>query len=244
MFVLPYVREAISDAKYKGMSNTELISIVTKKFASYVFGDNKRHYDMSTITSKGMILSVPNFKEFAEKDDKDNKDDDDKEFVFGIGPKDGLYDLEGNPMYIDCIGRLTYNTTASNEYIYKFRVYKEINGVATEQQKVFSNIDLNRVLEEKDYYYAVVGEILSSNNIDLSFADGYIGELSGTQGSPLKIDEEYFDKDPLKDKVYGYTYRISKNWALVYDCERIEAIRAYNQEQAKKKAIKQEEIEH
>jgi len=230
IFSLSYVREAIADSRDKGLSYTELVSIVTIRFASLIFADDKRHYNMSALTSEKMISSTPTFDEYKTG--------------FAIGPEDGLYDLEGNPMYIQCIGKLTYNTRASDEYIYKYSVHKEINGVATESQKVFSNIDLNRLLEEKDYYYAVVGEILSSNNIELSFADGYIGEHSGTEGSPLKIGEEYFDKDPHKDKVYGYTYRISRGSSIVYDGEKIEAIRAYNRDQAKKHAIKQEEPEH
>lgn len=229
IFSLSYVRTAITDAKEKGMSHSELVSIVTKRLASRVFGDDKRHYNMSTLTSEGMISSVPTFE---------------PEDGFSIGPKDGLHDLDGNPISIQHIGKLTYNTLASNEYIYKYRIQRQLNGVYSEPKEVFSNIDLNRVLDEKEYYYAVIGEILSNNNIDLSFADGYIGELYGTEGSPLEIGQEYFDKDPQKDKVYGYTYRISKNWSMVYDGEKIEAIRAYNQEQAKKKENPQEEHEH
>lgn len=229
IFTLSYVRAAVADAKEKGMPYSELVSIVTKRLASRVFSDDKRHYNMSAITSKGMISNVPTFHPI--------------DGLF-IGPEDSLYDLEGNPMSIKHIGTLEYETLASDEYIFKFRVCRQINGVDTEPQEVFSNIDLNRILEEKEYYYAVVGELLSNNNIDLSFADSYVGEISGTDGSPLKIEQEYFDKDPQKDKVYGYTYRISKNFALVYDGEKIEAIRAYNKEQAKKKAIEQEEPEH
>jgi len=230
-FKLSHVREKIADAKKDGISHIELMPILTRGLCESCFKDDKRHYNMSKITSNGMVLNTipPEFESYEDNPEQPNP-----------YKKLNLQDLHGEPMTIQLIGTLKYHTRSSNEYLNKYRISKQINGTLTEIE-VFSNIDVNQLLEDKNYYYAVLQDLLSDNNIELSFADSYIGEITGVEGSrrQLKVGEESFDKDLENGKIYGYKYQISQKYALIYDGERLEAIRTYNKIQEKKKESEQ-----
>ena len=80
---------------------------------------------------------------------------------------------------------------------------------------------------DKEYCDLVVSELLSEKNLNRSNADDYIGEIS--EESSLKPGEE-------KIELGFYTYQMSSKYALVYNGERIEAVRAHKHQQALKKA--------
>ena len=83
--------------------------------------------------------------------------------------------------------------------------------------------------DNKELRYAVFTELLSKNNIENSYTDGYIGEISNSRvtETPLKVGEEITTPG-------HYKYQITPNYALEYNGERIEAVRAYKQQEAAK----------
>jgi len=72
-------------------------------------------------------------------------------------------------------------------------------------------------------------ELLSENNLEFSNAKGYVGELRNTSKSPrqLKVGTELEDDD-------YYRYQVSSKYSLEYDGTVIEAINAYNRQEAEK----------
>lgn len=146
-----------------------------------------------------------------------------------------LTDAFGNKISVHHIGRLQYSTYPSaDNYIYKFRICKYGEDDSIIMHEVYSDIDLSRVDEDPDYAYAIANILLSSNNIDFSKAYGYVGELCE---SPTDLE------DGTEKIVHGiYSYKIpNSQYSLVFDGERIQALRAYNEEQEKQKSGKKEQ---
>ena len=84
----------------------------------------------------------------------------------------------GHEIEIHHMGRLKFKCPPSADgYIDKFQVTKQIGKDTVIVREIFSNIDLNRIDEDPEYAYVVANELLSQNNMDLSKADDYIGEL-------------------------------------------------------------------
>lgn len=148
-----------------------------------------------------------------------------------------ITDLLGNTISIKHVGHLGYKCDpSSNDYVSMFRVSKHKDDkVLMNPTILFSNIDMN-ALDNEDYKSIVANTLLSNNNIELSQADGYIGEIYSQ--STLHAGEEKFTPG-------FYTYQIpstsSKKYALVYEGAKIEAVRAYKQEI--EKSIKEKEAE-
>lgn len=213
---------------------TKLANDLTNKLSEVILGDLKRKYDMSSIASKDMITPIKMSNGTIKKDVSYKPED-----LMAID----LVDALGTKISIHHIGRLGYTCKpSSNEYIYKFHVIKQANDSNPISYEVFSNIDLNRCLEDSSYANIVSNTLLSNNNIELSKADGYIGELSTTTDSDeqLKVGEEKIIEEVTKVseneklKRYKYRYQITKNDALEYMGDKIEAIRAYKQQEQEK----------
>lgn len=135
-----------------------------------------------------------------------------------------ITDLLGETISIHYIGLLDYKCNPSaNNYINTYIVSKHVKDeMVMEPRVLFSNIDMN-LLDNPDYKDTVANTLLSKNNIEFSHADGYIGEIHPQ--STLKPGSEQFSSE-------FYTYQISPKYALVYDGEKIEAVKeAQNQEQ-------------
>lgn len=221
-FSRSYVREAIANAKNSGMSNVDLVSIVTRKLCENILGDHKRHYDMSKLSCANQ-LSTTKVPKLVHTDGLD------------IGP---LFDLQGKSIYIKHIGTLFYDTISSDDYIFQYRVSKQINKTDIISYEIFSDFLLSALYENVGFREAVIEELFSTNNIELSFANGYVGEICKSEGS---IGDEHFDKDPKTGQISRYKYQISPTHALVYDGLVIDAIKAYIRDQEKNSEPKKQD---
>ena len=78
-------------------------------------------------------------------------------------------------------------------------------------------------MENLEYREAVLGELLSKNNIELSNTGGYIGEIVGVSKSTneFKVGSE-------KTIASDYFYRVNSQYALTYRSEEIAAIMLQN----------------
>lgn len=233
-------RAEINSTEGKKPTDSQTAKRLLQVFSEKFWGIDKRTYDMSRLATKRMLSTVKNadgnvskvvayvsFEDLQKKRPKENNDkqtsDDEKKKE---PPQITLHDKHGNSICIQFMGCLAYKTLSSNEYIYKHHITKNINGVETSDD-VFSNIDIFALQYNKELRDVVVSELLSTNNIERSNADGYIGEISEQKSPSLEPGDEKIDYQ-------FYTYQITPKYALVYDGERIEAIRAYKQQEAMK----------
>lgn len=221
--------------KGRNPTDSEIAKWLIKCFSEEILAINKRTYDMSQIATKGMlstkktaqgsILKVVGYVSYEERQKNQNQGN-----VTKAPPRKVLRDRHGNTIEIQLMGWLAYRTPASDEYIYKHSIRKTINGVSQDPVEVYSNMDIVEMSYNKEYCNLVVSELLSHKNLTCSNADNYIGEIF--EESSLQPGQEKLD-------LGLYTYQISPKYALVYNGERIEAIRAYKQQEALKKDTKQ-----
>jgi len=186
---------------------------LTNKLVELVLGDLKRKYNMSSKCTSNMLKSGSP--------------------VRPIDVPNGLiktgYDDFGVAVTIQHIGTLFYDTNSSDEFIYKYRVEKHLSADEKKTYEIFSTIDLNKFDEDLEYQHFILQELLSENNLEFSNAKGYVGELRNTSKSPrqLKVGTELEDDD-------YYRYQVSSKYSLEYDGTVIEAINAYNRQEAEK----------
>lgn len=202
----------------------ELSTELTERLSEIVLSDWKRTYNMSKLASKGMVSTVQRSDGTTRKDIT---------YTPGYTMSKDITDLLGNTISIHHIGRLDYKCDpSSNNYISMFRVSKHVKDeMIMDPCVVFSNIDMN-MLDDQSYREVIANTLLSKDNIELSQADGYIGEIHSQ--STLNVGEEKF--------VPGfYTYQASPEYALVYDGEKIEAVKAYKEELDKAIKAKKDE---
>lgn len=174
---------------------------------------------MSKLASNGMVSTVQTSDGTTRKDIT---------YTPNHKASKSIIDLLGNTISIQPVGCLDYRCAPSaNNYISMFRVSKHLEDeMIMAPHILFSNIDMD-MLDDPSYRDAVANTLLSTNNIELSQADGYVGEIHSQ--STLDVGKEEF--------VDGfYTYQVSPRYALVYDGEKIEAVKAYKEEL--EKAIK------
>lgn len=209
-------REEVFNSTGVQATDSQITKMILQTFSDMLWGDDKRKYNMSHLASKGMIRSKVEFEPFIKKDENQDV------------PHIRLKNKNGDFIYIEYMGRLKYETLSSNEYLCKHRIYMNINN-SKSVHEVFSNIDINQLAEDSELRYVVFTELLSKNNIENSYCDQYIGETSRTTHSEkqLKPGEEL-------EQPGFYRYQITSNYALEYNGERIEAIRAYKQQEANK----------
>ena len=192
---------------------SELSQQLASKLAEIVFGDGKRTYNMSSLSVPGMIA-----KDKPITHSKEN------------GPVIPLTDLLGTPLSLRCIGRLHYYVgPVEDNYIYEYEVTRQIAEDVFEIDKVFADID-DAKLEKShpeylEYSDVVANTLLTRNNIEFSQTNGYIGEISKQR--TLEVNTEYRESG-------SYTFQASPNYALIFDCERIEAIQTYREQEKNK----------
>ena len=187
----------------------ELSQKLSSKLAEVIFSDGKRKYNMSSLSTSGIVSKEKPITFIAEN-----------------GPAMNLTDILGSQISIQQIGRLHYHVgPILDNYIFKYRVSRHISKEEILIDEVFSNIDLNELEDNPDYADAVTNTLLTNNNIEFSQANGYIGEIS--EQSSLEPNTERLDSDL-------YTYQITPEYALIFDGEKIEAIKAYKEQEKNK----------
>lgn len=204
------------------LPDEELAKKIMDTFSERILGDAKRKYDMSDKYSKGMI--------------------DSKSFRFiPSSVYDELYlkDDNSNAKIMLCrLGKLTYGTASiGNESIDKYAVSLLEDGIVTQSYEVFSDINFDELLKNKEYHQAVLDGLLSINNIELSNACGYIGEID----DPNTSYEQQIGVGEEVDDGYGtYRYRVSEEHHLVFESEPATAVMMWvkSQELNKKEEIK------
>lgn len=192
----------------------DLSQELTDRLSEVILGDLKRKYNMSELATKDMISTVLDSNGITRKDityTPENK------------MSKAITDLFGNTISIHHIGRLDYKCDpSSDDYIHAFCISKRLNSeIIMEPRLLFSNIDIN-MLDNLDYRNAVANTLLSNNNIELSQADDYIGEIDppNKKNASMADGQEKFESE-------FYTYKIpDSNYALVFDGTKIEAVRA------------------
>ena len=205
-------------------TDSEIAKMLLSTFSDKIWGDDKRRYNMSSLATKGMLANINGtdkkviFKPYMPPKNKPEEHP----------PHITLSNKYGDSIDIEYMGSLYYRTLTSNEFLYKHRIYRNV-GDDQKVYEIFSNIDINELSENKELRYVVFTELLSKNNIENSYTDGYIGEISNSKvtETPLKVGEEITTPG-------HYKYQITQNYALEYNGERIEAIRAYKQQEADK----------
>lgn len=212
-----YKKKYKQDASYQTVSR-----VIAKKISEAVLGDGKRKYDMSKLCSENQI--TPNSPSLISVDRMSVE--------LPSGPE--------TTIKIKQVGTLKYKTLSSTESVDQFQIVQTSEDGSEYEATIFSHIDLNRLNpvrnpEDFDHEYcdAVLGELLSRNNLELSQAGGYVGEIKETQRSPFqlkpgaqRVTEEKF-----------YRYQISEKHALVFDPQDLSAVVSYS----KKKALEEQQ---
>lgn len=221
-------RNHILSTKGRVPNNEEVAKRILECFSDVIWCNAKRTYNMSNIATNGMISTkkmtngstekevwFESFKMEQQKHGNNNPK--------AVVPSVTLKNSRGNSIIIEYMGALHYNTLSSNEYIYKHRIYKSHGTSSYRVYEKFSNIDINALEKDSELRKIVFSELLSDDNLELSSADDYIGEIAYSKSS-LQPGEELLTPS-------HYTYQITPTRALIYDGERIEAIRAYKQQE-------------
>lgn len=198
LFNDPKFREKIEEIRIdKNPRSSLLASAITKLISERILGDQKRKYDMSNRYSEQQIL--PNSTKYIPVD----------------GANISVTDMLGQKVNIRKIGVLKYGSWGiDSESIDKYKVTKRLADSSIQQYEVFSFIDLYSLEENEEYRNAVLTELLSQNNIELSNTNGYVGEIVSTKHSSyqkLKVGEQRESNEKL------YRYQASENYALVYN---------------------------
>ena len=197
-------------------TNSELAKKLFQEYCDIILVDGKRRYNMASLATKDTVTKV-----VFEKFDPKNKEEKAFRSPFTLRNKIKKDDF----IHIEYIGFLHYYTGNNDDYIYKYRIYRNVNNVK-KIYEVFSNLDRNQLEGDKERCHVVFTELLSQNNLENSFANGYIGEVTTPKDSetPLKVGEEI--------TIPGfYKYQATENYAIEFDGTIIEAIQKYNQQE-------------
>lgn len=229
------IRTEINTTKGRNPIVSEIAKWLINCFSEEIFAVNKRTYDMSQIASSGTLrtfrtpqgitLKDVGYATFEQMQQLKYK----KDGIKIKRPEAFLEDIQGNPIHIKLIGCLVYGLPTHKRSLRKYSITKTINEIEQKYEK-FLDVDINALNHDINLRRIVASELLSPNNLERSNADDYIGEIFSE--SLLKPGSEKFQDS-------FYTYQITQKHALVYDGERIEAIRAYKQQESMKKATSQ-----
>lgn len=206
----------ILERSYRMFSNPEVENIILKnnvsakqfisKYGEKLLGNNKRKYDMSDRFNPDLIAYQDKGKQ-----------------IKGIQyvPKEGreyIYlDSEGKEISIQEIGRLHFKEwNGIGNGVSKYRVMRRFGQDVYQENEIFSNIRIV-MMEDPEYREAVLEELLSRNNIQLSKTGGYVGEITELPTSEgMKTGSE-------KVVAGDYFYKVSPRYALTYHSEDIAA---------------------
>lgn len=203
---------------------------LTDRLSEIVLGDLKRKYNMADKCTDGMVTNFVPVKYTPLPPPLDTTNPSKKDWT--LRKVTGI-DNFGNLFTIEELGFLSYKArnseTASTETLKKYRITKCYNN-NSKTFEIFSNINFNDFNENIEYAESVMVGLLSDNNVELSNANGYVGELQNiSESKRLQLGEELDDSG-------HYMCRISDNYSLDYLGDRIEALRKYERQQEKLKA--------
>ena len=229
------IRTDINATKGRNPTDSEIAKWLINCFSEEIFAVNKRTYDMSHLSAKGFLVPIKTSQGKTSKlvsyvsFEKIQQEKQKKDGNTIARPVRLFKDKQGNTILIEFMGYLVYGTPNYNDSIGKYLITKNVNGVE-QKLEVFTSLNMHALGSDEAYRKVVIQELLSTKNIERSNSDNYIGEI--LTESILKPREE-----KLGDSIY--TYQITSEHALVFDGEKLEAVRAYKQQEAIKKASEQ-----
>lgn len=208
----------ILDRTHRMFADPEVVEIIIHnnvteqqfiaKYGERLLGDNKRKYDMSDKFNPHLI----DYQDARKQKRKTL-------YVPREGKEDIYLNSEGREISIQEIGKLYFeewNGVKNN--VSKYRVMKQIGKGTYQEVEVFSNIR-RIMMENPEYREAVLGELLSKNNIELSKTGGYIGEIEEAS------KEDKRDRIGSEKVVAGdYYYKVSPNYMLTYHSAEMAAV--------------------
>lgn len=210
-------------AKVKGMSPRKIAQDLEEE----VLGILKRKYDMSDKYSDGLITDrkYPDGTTRKMVGLKPLKDDDERTIPY--------VDDEWK-IIIQQIGTLLYSDGVTGiEDVDQYKITIPIRNGKQKEYDVFAKINFDLLAYDENYRQAVFGELLSRNNIELSNAGGYIGEI--VPSTRMEPGEEREDESGF------YTYQISRTHALSVDSMAVTAAKIWEARQKGKQQEQQEQ---
>lgn len=197
-----------------------LARAIARVLSERILGDKKRKYDMSDRFSGGQIDSTL--------------------FIPEDGFEVSVIDSSGHTIIVKKIGAIKYSSFGvDNESIEKYKVTKILSNSVFSNFEVFSHIDLNELKENEEYRKAVLGELLSENNIELSNACGYIGEIKNTKRYPsqLRVGSQKENEEKF------YRYQVSEDYSLIVDPTDLSAVVSHTRKQELEKSQDDEMVQ-
>ena len=187
------------------------ISEFITKYSEQILGNNKRQYDMSNLFNAAYIKSTNN-----------DKCENGKKIKY-IPTKGNAYefsDNNGNEFCIEEIGNLYMQKwNREQSHIEKYKITRKENGKQIKTEEIYTNINISRLDDDK-YKEAIITELFSRKNIDLSNAAGYVGEV-------VETPEELKKESCGAEKVIGgsmYFYKIYDKYSLMYGAADLSAV--------------------
>ncbi len=183
-----------------------------------ILGIKKREYDMSKLFNKEYIATIQDKKMGETR----------KALVYEEKkvPLKEIIDNDGNKVTIEQSGILyTKQWNGVSSYIKKYRITRQTGENEYVANDVYSNITIEQ-LEDPKYKDAVLQELISSNNIALSNAKGYIGEVIKT---PQGMEEVPIEGEKMLEDG-SYIYKINDKYSLYYDVAELSAVMLYEQQ--------------
>lgn len=173
-----------------------------------VLNDSKRIYSMRDLYNRSQFLkggfTLNNIK-----------------YQYKPAEENEYIDRQGNRIRIRKLGQISFihaNNAIENGGIYKYRIQKESPKNRFLEYTVYTKIPVFN-MSNPEYKDAVLEELLSTRNIVLSNAEGYIGEIL------LKPKQE---NELTENKTtYGYLYRVNDSCVLNYDAAHLTAVISY-----------------
>ena len=211
--ILNQIDDLFRDPKVKNeiLNNNMKISEFITKYSEQILGNNKRQYDMSNLFNAAYIKSTNN-----------DKCENGKKIKY-IPTKGNAYefsDNNGNEFCIEEIGNLYMQKwNREQSHIEKYKITRKENGKEIKTEEIYTNINISGLDDEK-YKEAIITELFSRKNIDLSNAGGYVGEV-------VETPEELKKESCGAEKVIGgsmYFYKINDKYSLMYDAADLSAV--------------------
>lgn len=224
----------ILEKSYRMFSDSEVENIIisnnvsakqfVSKYGERILG-NKRKYDMSDRFNPSLIS-------YQDKSKQSKK----IVYVEKEGIEHTYLDIEGKTVSIQEIGKIGFEEWNGVSYeIPKYRVTRQIGKDVYRTDEIFSNIRII-MMDNPEYREAVLEELLSEKNIELSNAGGYVGDIE-----EVTIKDTDFKKGSEKIVAGDYFYRVSPKYMLAYHSEKIAAAKILSaaQKNAESKKIVQ-----
>ena len=187
------------------------ISEFMELYREEVLGDDKRKYDMSDLFNETFIKSKNSVKGDNSRYLK---------YTPFHGETYEYTDEKGNEYYIVEVGRLYMQQwNGLQNYIDKYSITRKENEEQVTVDEIYSNISI-RDMDDEKYRNAVIRELLSRRNIDLSQTKGYVGEIVET---PINLKKEKPGKE-INVGNSSYLYKINDKYSLLYDAAKLSAV--------------------